>query len=61
MFAFDNKNEFQVGHRYAEGYYLDVTGVGCKGDCLNKPRTRPEVSNYQSYVGTSAPITLMIG
>jgi multidrug efflux pump subunit AcrB len=56
MLPFDNKNEFQVVIDMPEGTTLERTGVVAKeiGQYLS---TRPEVVNYQAYVGTSAPIT----
>ncbi|MCK0109465.1 efflux RND transporter permease subunit [Flavobacteriaceae bacterium S0825] len=56
MLPFDNKNEFQVVIDMPEGTTLERTGVVTKeiAQYLSK---RPEVVNYQSYVGTSAPIT----
>ncbi|UNY97969.1 efflux RND transporter permease subunit [Zhouia spongiae] len=56
MLPFDNKNEFQVVIDMPEGTTLERTSVVAKeiGQYL---ATRPEVVNYQSYVGTSAPIT----
>jgi len=56
MLPFDNKNEFQVVIDMPEGTTLERTAVLTKeiGQFLSQ---RPEVVNYQSYVGTSAPIT----
>ena len=56
MLPFDNKNEFQVVIDMPEGTTLERTAVVSKeiGQYLS---TRPEVVNYQSYVGNSAPIT----
>jgi len=56
MLPFDNKNEFQVVIDMPEGTTLERTALVAKeiGQYLS---TRPEVVNYQSYVGTSAPIT----
>jgi multidrug efflux pump subunit AcrB len=56
MLPFDNKNEFQVVIDMPEGTTLERTGVVAKeiGQYLS---TRPEVVNYQNYIGTSAPIT----
>ncbi|MGY5851894.1 efflux RND transporter permease subunit [Salegentibacter sp. F14] len=56
MLPFDNKNEFQVVIDMPEGTTLERTAVVTKeiGQYLSD---RPEVVNYQSYVGTSAPIT----
>ena len=56
MLPFDNKNEFQVVIDLPEGTTLERTSAVTKeiGAYLS---TRPEVVNYQTYVGTSAPIT----
>lgn len=56
MLPFDNKNEFQVVIDMPEGTTLERTAVVAKeiATFLSK---QPEVVNYQSYVGTSAPIT----
>jgi len=56
MLPFDNKNEFQVIIDMPEGTTLERTAVVTReiGQYLS---TRPEVMNYQSYVGSSAPIT----
>jgi len=56
MLPFDNKNEFQVVIDMPEGTTLERTAVVTReiGQYLS---TRPEVMNYQSYVGASAPIT----
>jgi len=56
MLPFDNKNEFQVVIDMPEGTTLERTGVVAK-EIAQYLGTRPEVVNYQSYVGTSAPIT----
>ena len=56
MLPFDNKNEFQVIIDMPEGSTLERTAVVTQniGQYLS---SRPEVVNYQNYVGTSAPIT----
>lgn len=56
MLPFDNKNEFQIVIDMPEGTTLEQTSAVTKelGQYLNQ---EPEVLNYQSYVGTSAPIT----
>lgn len=56
MLPFDNKNEFQVVLDLPEGTTLERTSAVTKeiGAYLS---TRTEVVNYQTYVGTSAPIT----
>lgn len=56
MLPFDNKNEFQVVIDMPEGTTLERTGVVAQ-EIAQYLGTRPEVVNYQSYVGTSAPIT----
>ena len=56
MLPFDNKNEFQVVIDMPEGTTLERTSVVAK-EISQYLSTRPEVVNYQSYVGTSAPIT----
>lgn len=56
MLPFDNKNEFQVVIDMPEGTTLERTAVVTReiGQYLSNS---PEVVDYQSYVGTSAPIT----
>lgn len=56
MLPFDNKNEFQVVIDMPEGTTLERTAVVTTeiGQYLSQ---RPEIVNYQSYIGTSAPIT----
>ncbi len=56
MLPFDNKNEFQVVIDMPEGTTLERTANVTReiGQYLSQ---RPEIINYQSYVGTSAPIT----
>ncbi|CAM1339324.1 efflux RND transporter permease subunit [Tenacibaculum aestuarii] len=56
MLPFDNKNEFQVVIDMPEGTTLERTDAVTK-EIAQYLSTRPEVVNYQSYVGTSAPIT----
>ncbi|MBT8186179.1 MAG: efflux RND transporter permease subunit [Croceitalea sp.] len=56
MLPFDNKNEFQVVIDMPEGSTLERTAVVAK-EIASYLATRPEVVHYQSYVGTSAPIT----
>ncbi len=55
MLPFDNKNEFQVILDMPEGTTLEETALVAReiGQYLSK---RPEVVNYQTYSGTSAPI-----
>uniref|UniRef100_UPI0040482B29 efflux RND transporter permease subunit n=1 Tax=Mariniflexile sp. TaxID=1979402 RepID=UPI0040482B29 len=56
MLPFDNKNEFQVIIDMPEGTTLERTGIVAQ-EISQYLSTRPEVVNYQNYVGTSAPIT----
>jgi len=56
MLPFDNKNEFQVVIDMPEGTTLERTAVVTQ-EVAQFLSTRSEVVNYQSYVGTSAPIT----
>lgn len=56
MLPFDNKNEFQVIIDMPEGTTLERTAVVTQ-EIAQYLSTRPEVVNYQNYVGTSAPIT----
>ncbi len=55
MLPFDNKNEFQVILDMPEGTSLEQTGMVAK-EIANWLKTVPEVSSYQYYVGTNAPI-----
>lgn len=56
MLPFDNKNEFQVVIDMPEGTTLERTAVVAQ-EISQYLSTRPEVVNYQNYIGTSAPIT----
>lgn len=56
MLPFDNKNEFQVVIDMPEGTPLEQTNVVAK-EIAQLLRNNPQVKNYQSYVGTAAPIT----
>jgi multidrug efflux pump subunit AcrB len=56
MLPFDNKNEFQIVIDMPEGTTLERTGVVTQ-EIAQYLSTRPEVMNYQNYIGTSAPIT----
>jgi multidrug efflux pump subunit AcrB len=56
MLPFDNKNEFQVIIDMPEGTTLERTAVVTK-EIAQYIATTPEVTNYQNYIGTSAPIT----
>ncbi len=55
MLPFDNKNEIQVIIDMPEGTTLERSAAATQ-DIAAYIRTQPEVVNYQSYVGTSAPI-----
>ncbi len=56
MLPFDNKNEFQVVVDLPEGTTLERTAAVTK-EIAQYLSTKPEVVNYQNYIGTSAPIT----
>jgi len=56
MLPFDNKNEFQVVIDMPEGTTLERTAVVAK-EISQYLSAQPEVVNYQSYIGSSAPIT----
>lgn len=56
MLPFDNKNEVQVVIDMPEGTTLEKTNAVAK-DVAQFLKTVPEIVNYQSYVGSSAPIT----
>jgi multidrug efflux pump subunit AcrB len=56
MLPFDNKNEFQVVIDMPEGTTLERTAAVTK-EIAQYLSTIPEVTNYQNYIGTSAPIT----
>ncbi|MCM4167442.1 Swarming motility protein SwrC [Arenibacter antarcticus] len=56
MLPFDNKNEFQVVIDMPEGTTLERTSMVAK-EIAQYLGTRPEIVDYQTYVGTSAPIT----
>ncbi len=56
MLPFDNKNEFQVVIDMPEGTTLERTAVVAR-EIAQYVAQFPEVENYQTYVGTSAPIT----
>ena len=55
MLPFDNKNEFQVILDMPEGTSLEQTARAAK-EVAAYLKTIPEVSSYQYYVGTNAPI-----
>ncbi|MEI7824041.1 MAG: efflux RND transporter permease subunit, partial [Chlorobiaceae bacterium] len=55
MLPFDNKNEFQVIVDMPEGTALEQTARVTK-EISAYLKTVPEVSSYQYYVGTNAPI-----
>jgi multidrug efflux pump subunit AcrB len=56
MLPFDNKNEFQVVIDMPEGTTLERTAVVTQ-EVAQYLAQRSEVVSYQSYVGSSAPIT----
>jgi multidrug efflux pump subunit AcrB len=56
MLPFDNKNEFQVVIDMPEGTTLERTQA-VTTEIANYLSGFPEVVNYQTYTGTSAPIT----
>ena len=56
MLPFDNKNEFQVVIDMPEGTTLERTAAVAR-EITQYLSSRPEVVHYQSYTGTSAPIT----
>jgi multidrug efflux pump subunit AcrB len=56
MLPFDNKNEFQVVIDMPEGTTLERTAAVTQ-EIAQYLATKPEVVNYQNYIGTSAPIT----
>ncbi len=55
MLPFDNKNEIQVIIDMPEGTTLERTAVVTK-EIAGYLRTVPEIIDYQTYVGTAAPI-----
>ncbi|WPQ64829.1 efflux RND transporter permease subunit [Chitinophaga sancti] len=56
MLPFDNKNEFQVVIDMPEGTTLEKTQAVAK-DIASYIAHQPMVKNYQTYIGTSAPIS----
>ena len=56
MLPFDNKNEFQIVIDMPEGTTLERTAVVAK-EVGQYIANQPQVVNYQTYIGTSAPIT----
>ncbi len=56
MLPFDNKNEFQVVIDMPEGTTLERTSAVTR-EIAQYLATKPDVVNYQNYIGTSAPIT----
>lgn len=56
LLPFDNKNEFQVVIDMPEGTTLERTNAVTK-EIAQFLSQQPEVINYQSYVGSSSPIT----
>ena len=55
MLPFDNKNEFQVIIDMPEGTTLERTNVVTQ-EITAYLKEQPEVVNYQTYVGTAAPM-----
>jgi multidrug efflux pump subunit AcrB len=55
MLPFDNKSEFQVIVNLPEGTTLETT-ARVLGEVAREVRALPEVSDYQAYAGTAAPI-----
>ncbi|MGD9488442.1 MAG: efflux RND transporter permease subunit [Calditrichaceae bacterium] len=55
MLPFDDKNEVQIIIDMPEGTTLEQTAAVTK-EIAGYLRTVPEIINYQSYVGTAAPI-----
>ncbi|MGF2412047.1 efflux RND transporter permease subunit [Ferruginibacter sp.] len=56
MLPFDNKNEFQVVIDMPEGTTLEKTQAVAK-DIASYVSAQPLVQNYQTYIGTAAPIS----
>jgi multidrug efflux pump subunit AcrB len=56
MLPFDNKNEFQIVIDMPEGTTLERTNAVSR-EIAQYISTVPEVVSYQTYVGSSAPIT----
>ena len=54
MLPFDNKSELQIVIDMPEGASLEETAA-LTGEISNYLKSVPEVTNYQSYIGTSAP------
>jgi multidrug efflux pump subunit AcrB len=55
MLPFDNKSEFQVVVNLPEGTPVETT-ARVLNDLSHEIETVPEVSDYQAYAGTAAPI-----
>ena len=55
MLPFDNKSEFQVVVNLPEGSTVEATAQ-VLGEIAREVRSLPEVSDYQAYAGTAAPI-----
>jgi multidrug efflux pump subunit AcrB len=55
MLPFDNKSEFQVIVNLPEGSTLETT-ARVLGELAQEIRQLPEVSDFQAYAGTAAPI-----
>jgi len=56
MLPFDNKNEFQIVIDMPEGTTLERTQAVTL-EIAEYVKSRDEVVNYQTYVGTASPIT----
>jgi multidrug efflux pump subunit AcrB len=56
MLPFDNKNEFQVVIDMPEGTTLETTAAVTR-DISDFVSRQPLVTNYEAYVGTSAPMS----
>ena len=56
MLPFDNKNEFQIVIDMPEGTTLERT-YAVTQEVAAYVKNRPEVVNFQTYVGTASPIT----
>jgi multidrug efflux pump subunit AcrB len=58
MLPFDNKSEFQIVIDMPEGTPLEKTYQVAR-ELADYIRTVPEATNYQLYIGTSAPVNSM--
>jgi len=55
MLPFDNKNEFQIVIDMPEGTTLEMTDAATNA-LAEYLRTVPEVTDFQTYVGTASPM-----